>query len=710
MKIKVYNNNKIQDEKRYLEALTDEEVEENEEIIINVDDFKQIVIEDEFIDIEELLEQFKDTEVYIIPHDATNEEFVLDDKIQHVHFYIKTDLHNNKLYSIFNKIKKIDKQTFIQQLNNLNKIKMKFTNNNKLKQKKRMNMKKVLLHYQSFSKFDEIPNFNGAVIVKDDGKEVALGDRKSGFSKNELENLKNNTSERVPLYIKYILTIADNITTEERKQFEEELKNKFGNKVKIDNNNPNQIVFTMQNFDIENNILKIQKITNTHLQVLEFLNKNNITVINMNEKKDYIFKNSKYLDEDVKNKNKYITKPFMRTIEDYIKKEKQQTKEVKKEQVETIKKINLEELDDEELKKQVEELEKEIDTINNLKNIDNNIKQQLLKDLETKRTNTYNLYLQKVKQKLESEKENLLKQVKENKEKITELTTENEKINNELKEIENEANELINVFDNNFENIEQLKQALNQKANKFNNFVDKVNKLIDNFNNKINELNKQNEKLATELKQKEEVLKTKEEELNKLNKEKEQLQNEKIRLENSIKQKNEEIDEKNKQIEQHNKKVEYIKNMDNKVKEILSNKNLNAEQKLEELEKLQKENKEKVISNMLNVIILTIKKDIELNNNIKQLNSNIKQIEKDKNNEIDKLKDDLQQKDKNLEQKDKKIEELEETTKELKEMLERAKEVIKILFDTTEQVNLTKEQKETIKNIKQTISKSFKLK
>ena len=84
MVVKAYNKSKIQNEKRYLQAFTTEEIEEAE---INLDEFKQVVIEEEYIDINELKEKFNN-EVYIIPHDAQNENFVTDDKIQHIHIYI----------------------------------------------------------------------------------------------------------------------------------------------------------------------------------------------------------------------------------------------------------------------------------------------------------------------------------------------------------------------------------------------------------------------------------------------------------------------------------------------------------------------------------------------------------------------------------------------------------------------------------------------
>jgi len=627
-KTKVYNKSKIQNENRYLEAFTDKE---NAETEINLDEFKQVVIENEFINITELLKLYD--EVYIIPHDAENENFVFDENIQHYHIYIRTDAHNNTIYKKINSIEKIDKQTFIKQLQTLNKTKINFTNSKKLKEERILKMKKTLLHYNTITTFlNKIPEFSGAVIVKEDGQEVALGDRKSGFSKKELENLKNNTSQRVPLYIQYILTLADNLTTEERKSFEEALKREFGDKVIINNNNAKQIVFTIQNYEIENDILKIHKITNTHLQILKFLNENNIGVINMNERKDYVFKNIKYKDEDVENINKYVTKPISRTYEDYIK-EETEVKEIKEqEKVETEtkteakeKEIDITEIKDEEIKTELKNIENEIKTIQNIKYIDETTKKQILKDLQTKKTALYNRYLEKLEEekkleieKLKEELKNKEKEIVKIKKDLENLTLENEelreernKLNNKLEEIQNDINKIKKILELEEDaDLNTVIKTLNNKLEEYNRVVDELNTQIKELNNKIifvenknKNLIKENEELKEENKKLEESIKRVNKEVKRrdeiIDKQKEQIEN----LEEQIQQKDKKIEELQKTIEDFN--INYISKQ--KAQEIYKNKfkdeikNYVKKEKVEKLEKKLKEveNKNKQIVDLV---------------------------------------------------------------------------------------------------------------
>jgi len=574
-KTKVYRNSKIQNKDRYLEAFTNKK---DEEVEINLNEFKQVVIENEFINITELLKEFD--EVFIIPHDEQNENFVFDENIQHYHIYIKTDAHNNTIYKKIGGIKRIDKQTFIKQLQTLNKTKINFINNKKIKQERIKAMKKTLLHYNTITNFlNEIPKFSGAVIVKENGEEVALGDKRSGFSKKELENLKNNTSQRVPLYIQYILTLADNLTTEERKEFEKSLKEQFGDKVIINNNNPKQFVFTIQNFEIKDDILKIHKITNTHLQILKFLNKNNLNIINMNERKDYVFKNIKYKDEDIENINKYVTKPISRTYEDYLQTE-EQTQQTKKEvketaeqkQTEQKEEVKIEEIKDEEIKQDLENIDKEIQQIKQSKYIADETKKQIIKELQTKKTALYNKYLEKLEEekKLEIEKlkedlKNKEKEIVKIKEQLQQLTTENEelrternKLNDKLEAIQNDINKIKEILELGEDaDLNTVIKTLNNKLEEYNKIVDELNTQIKELNNKIifvenknKNLIKENEELKTENKKLEESIKRVNKEVKRrdeiIDRQKEQIKN----LEEKIQQKDKELAEKNKKIEE----------------------------------------------------------------------------------------------------------------------------------------------------------------
>jgi len=570
-KTKVYQNLKIQDEERYLEAFTNKEDAETE---INLDEFKQVVIENEFIDIMELLNEFD--EVYIIPHNAENENFTADENIQHYHIYIRTDEHNNTIYKKINSIKKIDKQTFIKQLHNLNKTKINFTNSKKIKEKRILAMKKTLLHYNTITNFlNEIPKFSGAVIVKEDGSEVALGDRKSGFSKKELENLKNNTSQRVPLYIQYILTLADNLTTDERREFEENLKKEFGNKVIINNNNPKQIVFTIQNYEVKNDILKIHKITNTHLQVLKFLNENNISVINMDYKNKWqVFKHIKYKEDDIKDINKYVTKPITRLYEDYIKEEAQVETKTKKQEVkgtaeqktEQKEEVKIEEIKDEEIKQELENIDNEIQQIKQSKYIADETKKQIIKELETKKTALYNKYLEKLeeekKQQIEKLKEDLKNKEKEIikiKEQLQQLTTENEelreernKLNNKLEAIQNDINKIKEILELEKDaDLNTVIKTLNNKLEEYNKIVDELNTQIKKLNNKIKDVESKNKELQKENKELKEENNKLKESIEKVNKEAEERAN-------IIKKQEEEINNLNKKLEEKDKKIEEL--------------------------------------------------------------------------------------------------------------------------------------------------------
>jgi len=629
-KTKVYQNSKIQDKERYLEAFTNKE---NAETEINLDEFKQVVIENEFIDITELLKEFD--EVFIIPHDEKNENFVEDENIQHYHIYIKTDEHNNTIYKKINSIKKIDKQTFIKQLQTLNKTKINFTNSKKLKEERILKMKKTLLHYNTITNFlGEIPRFSGAVIVKEDGSEVALGDRKSGFSKKELENLKNNTSQRVPLYIQYILTLADNLTIEERKQLEENLKKEFGDKVIINNNNPKQFIFTIQNFEIVNDILKIHKITNTHLQILKFLNENNIGVINMNERKDYVFKNIKYREEDIENINKYITKPISRTYEDYIK-EETEVKEIKEqEKVETEaqeqkEEVKIEEIKDEEIKTELENINNEIETIKNIKYIDENTKKQILKDLQTKKTALYNKYLEKLEEekkqqieKLKKDLQNKEKEVEEIKKQLENLRVENEelrkernKLNDRLEEIQNDINKIKKILELEEDaDLNTVIKTLNNKLDEYNKIVDELNTQIKELNNKIKNVENKNKKLIKENKELKTENKKLEESIKRVNKEVKRRDEIINRQKEQIKNLEEKIQQKDKELAEKNKKIEELQNI---IKDF--NVNYISKQKAQEIYK--KEFKKEVSKNY-------VKKD-----EVEKLEEKLKEVE-NKNKQI----------------------------------------------------------------------------
>ncbi len=657
-KTKVYNKSKIQDKERYLEAFTNLETEEVE---INLDEFKQVVIENEFIDISELLKEFN--EVFIIPHDAENENFVNDENIQHYHIYIKTDAHNNTIYKKINNIKRIDKQTFIKQLHNLNKTKINFTNEKKIKEERILKMKKTLLHYNTITNFlNEIPRFSGAVIVKEDGSEVALGDRKSGFSKKELENLKNNTSQRVPLYIQYILTLADNLTTEERKKFEENLKKEFGNKVIINNNNAKQIVFTIQNYEIENDILKIHKITNTHLKILKFLNENGLNVINMNERKDYIFKHIKYKEEDIKDINKYVTKPITRLYEDYIKEEaqvetktkKQEVKETSEQKQTEKEEININEIKDEEIKQELENIDNEIEQIKQSKYIAAETKKQIIKELETKKTDLYNRYLEKLEEEKKQQIEKLKKDLENKEEEIKKIKKDLENLrieNEELREERNKLNEKLEKIQNEIEQLQKLLNEKDQDINRKEEIINNLNNKLDEYNKIVNNLNKQIEKLNNKIKNVENKNK-------KLIKENKELKTENKKLEESIKRVNKEVKIRDEIIE---KQKEQIKNLE---------------------EQIQQKDKELAEKN---------KKIEELQNIIKDFNVNY--ISKQKAQEIYK-KEFKKEVSKNYVKKD----EVEKLEKKLKEVENKNKQIVDLVVKLLDNLDLSEEEKQEIIN------------
>jgi len=685
-KTKVYQNLKIQDEERYLEAFTNKEDAETE---INLDEFKQVVIENEFIDITELLKEFD--EVFIIPHDEQNENFVFDENIQHYHIYIKTGAHNNTIYKKINNIKKIDKQTFIKQLQTLNKTKINFTNSKKLKQERVLAMKKTLLHYNTITTFlNEIPKFSGAVIVKENGEEVALGDRKSGFSKKELENLKNNTSQRVPLYIQYILTLADNLTTEERKKFEEALKKQFGDKVIISNNNAKQIVFTIQNFEIVDDILKIHKITNTHLQILKFLNKNNLNIINMNERKDYVFKNIKYKDEDIENINKYITKPIARTFDDYLEEPQKIKQEVEKQEIKETadaeqkqteqKEINIEEIKDNEIKTELENINNEIETIKNIKYIDETTKKQIIKELETKKTSLYNKYLEKLEEekkqqieKLKKDLQNKEKEVEEIKKQLENLRVENEelreernKLNDKLEAIQNDINKIKKILELEEDaDLNTVIKTLNNKLAEYNRTVDELNTQIKELNNKIIFVENKNKNLIEE---------------------NEELKEENKKLEESLKIVKKERDERSAIVDKQKEQIEdlegQIQKKDAKIKSL--------EEKIENYEK-EKEDLEKEIETLKNN---TISKK-EHNKKLKEAREKVKKTaEKQAKQHIKQHYIKKEEVSKNYVKKS----EVEKLEKKLKEVENKNKQIVDLVVKLLDNLDLSEEEKQEIIN------------
>ena len=662
MKTKVYHNIKRQKETRYLVSLTNNK--ELKEAEINVDEnYKQIVIEfdNEYIDVLELINKLEeiteDGNIFILTHNKDNEESIDNLKdLQHIHIYLKTNAHNNTIYSIVNNIKKIDKKEFIEELNDLNKIELSFTNNNQNLKEKGSKMKKTLLNYNSITKFENnIPEFTGAVIVKENGEEVAIGDRKSGFSKNDLQKLKENKNERIPLYIQYHLTFADNITTEERHQLVENLKKTFKN-VKIENNNPKNLIFTIQNYKIENDILKVNKITSTHLKILKFLNNNNLNVINMNARKDYIFKHIKYKDEDIQNINKYIVKPVARLYEEYVKEEqtqeetqqiKDEVKQENKEQTHPVEQeINIEEITDEEIKKEIENIDKEIENVNNNKYISDELKQQILKELETKKIDYYNKYLEKLEEQKKLTIEELENKVKELNNNLNNLQTEHEKIKKEKEKLQTELNNIQKELDELKEELkldkklstEELKNKIIELVNNYNTKVNELNGIINDWNTKYNELKKEKEDLEkenTELKEKNKNL---EEEKETLKKQNTKLQEDLEKSNKITKENKKTIEEQEKQITKLLKTQQQIKDTKQTIKEILDNNKFDNNRKIEELNKL----KEKLDPGLKEYIEDIIDNNIKHLEQIEQLKNENKQLKEEHTKEIKQLKEDFE--------------------------------------------------------------------
>jgi len=596
-KIMVYDNINLknvnedknkQQKNRYEKALT--KLNEDE-YNLNADEFKQIVMENVFPDISELFEVFG-TETFIIPHDKDNEKFVTDKNIQHIHIYIKTTEHRNIIYKKINNVKKITKNEFIKQIKNLNEIELTFTNTKKQKLEERLKMKKTLLHYNTINVLnkDIASKIQGAVLVKDDGTEVVVGDRISGYSPRELAKLKSGEQTRLPLEIEYILNLVD-LETEERQNLVKKLKEEFKNDIEIITNNNKILKFKLKNYTIQNNILKVYKLTNAHLKVLKFLNSNNVNVINMPQKKQQVFNSVKRLEEDLKDINKYIVKPNFYSFEDIynfihrgdkkqeVKTEQQTTEQVTEQQekvtTEREKVVNIEEVTDEELRNELETIENKIKSIKEDKYIDDDLKKEIIKRLQTKKTTLYNEFLERQEQQKIEEINKLKKELEEKNNEIENLLNENEQLkteNNELKqEIEklnnelSEKNNLIKMLTNENKVLQNNISELGNELKKLDSEIkEKINEntylkqQIDNLNKKINKITKDNEKLQkqiNELKQKIKENNNKfKAEYNKLKSEKEQKDNVITELKNKIK----ELEELNNKLQDKNEEMKNI--------------------------------------------------------------------------------------------------------------------------------------------------------
>jgi hypothetical protein len=755
MKSMVYDKSRKQEKERYTEALNKYlKADSNAEVV--VDDYKQVVIEfennNDYIYVDELLDKLENIsdskdEVYIIPHDDNNENFT-SKNVNHVHIYIKTDIHRNTLYSIVNNTKKVNKETFESQLKNLNKIDIKITNLKQKIQEQRKNMAQVILHTKSdFSvsptDLQIIQQAKNGEIIKPFGIEVPLGSKLSGGDK--LETIKQTQqTKKLPLYYEfYVKNVNNNLTNKDRENLINRLKNRFDNDIDIKVNNSNDIVFKIRNFKLnDNKELIINKKETLFLELLKELERNNILTLNMENKTEAIFKsinddliskmnsNNPELQQEYNNyinsiiqtySNNPIIKTsldienrFLKIYEADLKKYKEKIQNVKSQserelyqnlinQIQDVlqqkidiqeqQKIDIENITDDELKKEFDEIEQEIENIKNNKYINDELKKQVLKELETKKTETYNNYMNKVKEKLETELKEREQQLKELTNEIKEQTKQNKELTEKSKELQTTINDLK------LKQIE-LNKLLDNKTIKINELDNKVKELqimISEYNNKVLELNnelqevyKKNDELQNELNKEKEVN-------NYLQQQNEKLENEIGNLQNEIENKNQQVKEFNEQIKQKDKTIYAITEIDTKIDNILKDKNIDVNKKIKLLEQLKKDNNDTIISNSINNTIILVK---QLKNEKIELNN--------KHKEINKVKENLNNKDNELQQKDKKLEKLEEQIKEFKDLLNDSAKVIKSLIKITEEQKLDEKQKEVINNIKKTFTKNFK--
>ena len=386
MKVKVFNKPNVKmenNEERYKsKEIINEQNEQNETEQIN-----QVIIDINNIDnnnfnekefLNELVKNENINKIKYVKHTEQEQESKYKEHL-HLNIHLNKELHTNTIYSIINNIlnkgQKMEK--IIGLVNESNNI----TNNE---------LKNEIINIDTNNYYV----LNKKMIMVNDSKKTGIGN---------IENLKehlnnNNINKNIVLENEFNIVLEENINNNDIENLKETFTKSFKNfldnlNIDIDNNYKQKLLDNIKNnVKVSNNTIKFN--------VFSFVKTTDNKVVFI-PKSLYSNKLFSILKQEIKKikinvlNSKFMSFSEYNNFKNYLK-EKEQEKEnkelQKQEQKENI------EITDENLKNKVEKIDNEIKTLENLEYIDNNTKQQILKELETKKTDYYNKYLEKLEQ------------------------------------------------------------------------------------------------------------------------------------------------------------------------------------------------------------------------------------------------------------------------------------------------------------------------